>query len=139
MKDKKDDRRFTIQLNKHNPLHLRAASVLNRLKPRGKAHYLVAAILYYESCGAPDIDGTELLDEKTIDEKTIEAIVSRVLLEVGELRASESGHSVHVKVSHEERPTSEIINIDDDFESLDEERLNAIAEAASCIEMLKKR
>ena len=139
MKEKKDDRRFTIQLNQHNPLHLRAADILNGLKPRGKARYLVDAVLYYESCGAPDIDGTTLLDEKTIDEKTIEAVVRRTLQEMGKLGVSESGHKSPVKILHEEITSSEIINLDDDFESLDEEGLKAIAEAASVIEMLKKR
>jgi len=139
MKNKKDDKRFTIQLNKHNPLHLRVADILNGVKPRGKARYLVEAILYYESCGAPDIDGSELLDEKKIDERTIEAIVRRTMQEMGKLGISESGQRLTATVQHEGMPSSEIIDLDDDFESLDEEGVNAIAEAASFIEMLKKK
>ena len=139
MKDKKENRKFTIQLNRHNPLHVHVAGVLNSLKPRGKSSYLVEAILEYERCGRPKTDAMALLSKQMIDEKELEEIVRRVMHEMGELSVSASEPRMPIRAKHKEIPSSEVVDRTDDFESLDDERLNAIAEAASFVDWLKKR
>ena len=58
--------------------------------------------------------------------------------EIGKPGISESGHRLPARVLCEDIPSSENTYLDDDLESLDEEGLIAIAEAASVIEMLKR-
>ena len=69
MADKKSGRRFTIQFNRKDPAHLRVSDILNGLEWRGKAQYVVNAVLYY-------INREPALQ---LDEKHIEEVVNRIL------------------------------------------------------------
>jgi len=74
MADKKSDRRFTLQFNKKDPTHRQVADILNRLEWRGKAQYVVNAVLHYISRGdSPEVK------RPALDERQIEAVVSRML------------------------------------------------------------
>jgi len=145
MKNKKVNSRFTIQLNKHNPLHVHVAGILNGLKPRSKAKYLVEAILEYEKCGRPEIDGMALLADKMIDEKGIEAAVLRILNE--KLASGAGSQQAAVPASPTENKwltggTGSVVLRDDEIdydESLDAlsgEKLSAIHDA---IESLRRK
>jgi len=145
MKNKKDSSRFTIQFNKHNPLHMRVAETLNALKPRSKAPYVVEAILYYESCGAPEIDISEVFDKKAIDDKAIEATIYRVLLDM-----QKSGNDMpavpalatpcaSTKQTHHLNSmiiSAEDINYDDSLEALSGDAFDAISAA---LESLRRK
>ena len=48
--EKKHEFKFNIGLNQNNPDHVRVAEILNRLG-RGKAEYVVKAVLAYEKQG----------------------------------------------------------------------------------------
>jgi len=50
MKNKKEDKKFTIQFNQDNPNHIQVVDILNGLNPRGKARFIADAILHYVSC-----------------------------------------------------------------------------------------
>ena len=74
---KKTEVRFTIQFSKTDPEHLDVVDILNRKAPGGKAQYIVNAVKYYENhAGSSDKKPTIMLDEKQI-----EAIVKKVLLD----------------------------------------------------------
>ena len=75
MADKKSDRRFTLQFNKKDPAHCQVADILNRLEWRGKAQFVVNAVLYYMNRGKVP----EAHRSATVDEKHIEAVVNRIL------------------------------------------------------------
>lgn len=72
---KKNEGRFTVQFNDADPAHLQAMEVLNCLRPRSKAPYLVEAILHFENCE----ETPTFRRVPKFDEKAIEAIVRRVL------------------------------------------------------------
>ena len=75
METKKSSTRFTIQFNRDNPLHIKVAEILNKQSKRGKARYIVDAVLHYENC-----DKTPNMSHTTqIDEKFIEEVVKRIL------------------------------------------------------------
>lgn len=73
--DKKNEGRFTLQFTMTDPAHLQAVEILNRLRPRSKAPYLVEAILHYDNC----TETPAIRRVPALDEKAIEAIVRRVL------------------------------------------------------------
>ena len=73
MKDKKTGSKFTILFSQANPVHIQAADILNRQPQRGKAHYIATAIIHYEN-------RNEAQPPTQVDEKSIEAVVSRLLL-----------------------------------------------------------
>ena len=77
MAGKKTGTRFTIQFNRENPAHIQAAEILNSQGERGKAQYIARAVLHYESC----CETPEAKHQQMIDEKTIEAVVERILLD----------------------------------------------------------
>ena len=69
-------RRFNIQFSKTDPAHLQVAELLNN-KARGeKANYIVNAVQHYENCVISAHNNMTLTNEKYI-----EAVVNRVLLE----------------------------------------------------------
>jgi len=43
---KKADARFSLQFNRTDPAHLQVIGILNRIGRRGKAQYIVDAVLY---------------------------------------------------------------------------------------------
>jgi hypothetical protein len=103
MTDKKDAGRFTIQFNAADPAHRRVIDILNAQGRRSKAQYLANAVLHYEACAGAS------------DEKTIEAVVRRLLAE----RSPEA-----------DAPTqTEIPRSQSEDGALDAGALNAIADA----------
>ena len=128
---KKNEGKFTIQFNRTDPANLKVTGILNSKERRGKAQYIANAILYYESHdGALDIRPSV-----PFDEKSIEAVVNRILLNKGD------GNTV---ILPEAAPSEQVykqsldedIVFDDDIEALGTDGLNAIVGA---MEMFKKK
>ena len=129
MNNKKSDTRFTIQFNRDNPLHLQVVDILNRQNQRGKARFIVDAVLHYVSCDAtPDVNLPARLDEKAV-----EAVVYRVLRDrqidgvaappvsapVGEVESQSDQSSLY----------TEGVYYDDVTEALGEEGIKAVIDA----------
>ena len=76
MNGKKSETKFTIQFSREDPAHLRVADILNRQERHGKARYIVEAVTHFLSC-----DGARRT--AFLDERHIEAVVSRMLRESG--------------------------------------------------------
>jgi len=72
MYGKKSESKFTIQFSRTDPAHLQVADILNRQERHGKARYIVEAIAHYLSCDSAR-------QPVRVDEKHIEAVVSRIL------------------------------------------------------------
>jgi hypothetical protein len=136
MENKKANTRFSIQFNRNNLLHLQVVDILNRQDQRGKARYIVEAVLHYENCDAvPDIKQPARLDEKHI-----EAIVDRMLRErdvssMGAPTVSAPTKKVVDSQYHQMGRGDEVI-FNDALETLGEDGLNAVAGA---LEMFRKR
>ena len=118
MSDKKTGRKFTVQFSRTDPSHVKAAEILNQYERFDKARYIVNAILHYEECN-------ERKSAK-IDEKYIEAVVSRIMRE-----NQVSG----AKQSNNQQSFGEI-NFDDAMEALGEDGLNDVADA---LDMFRKK
>ena len=105
--------RFTIQFSSADPAHLQAAAILNRQGRRSKAQYLVNAIIHYENCS--ETTNTQRISE--LDEKVIEAVVNRILLDRG-------GQGMGIAP-----PASQIedISFDDAIDTIGAEGFNAVA------------
>ena len=121
MSGKSGGARFTIQFNGTDPAHLKTAELLNKQGHRGKAQYIVNAVLHYENGKAP---GKECPAQ--IDETIIEAVVLRILRDKDGV------------VEHSAKPskppefptqTTEELHFDETVETLGEEGLHAIAGA----------
>ena len=135
MADKKSDRRFTLQFNKKDPTHRQVADILNRLEWRGKAQYVVNAVLHYISRGdSPEVK------RPALDERQIEAVVSRMLQDWRENGAG--ALPVPSPAGQIDDPSSvglvsgDEIVYDDALESLGEVGYNAIAGA---LDMFRKK
>ena len=76
MNNKKDEFRFTIRLSRTEPSHLQVVDILNQ-KRYGKAQYIVDAVIHYIGCGLTE----SAAQPEQIDEKYIETIVNRILLD----------------------------------------------------------
>ena len=129
---KKDDAKFTIQFNRADPAHIHVAGILNNIGRRGKAQYIVNAVLCYENSGG-------VLDTKCMaptDEKTIEAVVNRILLNKEAGSASILPAATPLKHDLNQPPPVEDIIIDDDIEALGADGCNAVA---SVLEMFRKK
>jgi len=110
--------KFTIQLSPNDPSHFRAAEIISNQGRRGKAQYIVNAVLHFENCRtAPNINRPA-----EIDEKLIETVVYRILKE----------NSIIPGPCN--KTPAENTN-DDVIDSLGEEELNSIAGA---LDMFKK-
>lgn len=72
--EKKHEFKFNIGLNQNNPDHVRVAEILNRLG-RGKAEYVVKAVLAYEKQGVGSVSGVAVSYEE------LEMLVRRILKE----------------------------------------------------------
>jgi len=136
MESKKKGTRFTIQFNRDNPLHLQVVEILNRQDQRGKARYIVDAVLHYENCDTTvDIQKTASLDEKSI-----EAIVRRVFLEAqkdGGSRMPATAPAGQVEVpSDRPSPDMEYKTFDEVMDSLGEDGLKNVADA---LDMFRKK
>ncbi|MCL2853856.1 MAG: hypothetical protein FWE20_12675 [Defluviitaleaceae bacterium] len=129
MGDKKTDRRFTIQFSRTDPAHLEAASILNQYERFDKARYIANAILHYEKC-----DQRDSLRSAKIDEKQIEAVVSRVLRESHSSGTEAAQDSDNKREGHHKH--FDEITFDDAMESLGEDGLNAVSDA---LEMFRRK
>ena len=120
---KKAEGKFTIQFNRNDPEHLQAADILNSKEWRGKAQYIVNAVLYYESHGG----GSGIKHTAFVDEKYIEAVVNRLLLNrdggAGILPNAISFNHISKQTRHTEDM------IVDDIETLGPDGFDAIADA----------
>ncbi|MCL1821160.1 MAG: hypothetical protein FWG36_10980 [Oscillospiraceae bacterium] len=129
MADKKSNRRFTVQFNRTDPAHRQVADILNRLEWRGKAQYIVNAVLYYINRG----------ERPAFDEKHIEAIVNRILHDknysgAGSLPVSAPAGSVEITPLSDSESVVEI-NFDEAMEALGEDGFSAVAGA---LDMFRK-
>jgi len=77
MYGKKSETKFTIQFNRMDASHLQVADILNRQQRYGKAQYIVDAVIHYINCGLTE----PALRPVRIDERHIEAVVRRILLD----------------------------------------------------------
>ena len=129
---KKDYTKFHVRFNHENPLHLQAADILNGQDERGKARYIVNAILHYENCGeTPDIERPA-----RIDDKHIEAVVYRILRDRGENGADAHGVPAPAEPMGTEPRFDEEINFDEAMDALGEDGFKAVAGA---LDMFRKK
>ena len=124
---KKSGTKFTIQFNQTDPAHLQVAELLNKQGHRGKAQYIVNAVLHYENCD----ETPDLKRPARIDEKVIEAVVNRILRDRGERIVDKSVDSAPAQIpkTQESQQSDEELNFDDVVETLGEDGFNAIAGA----------
>ena len=120
---KKAEGKFTIQFNRNDPEHIQAADILNSKERRGKAQYIVNAVLYYESHGG----GSGIKYTASGDEKYIEEIVNRILLSRGGNTGILPNTAPSNNVSEQPRLVGGIIG--DDMETIGPDGIDAIAGA----------
>ena len=138
MSNKKSEMRFTIQFNQDNPLHLRAAAILNGLNPRGKARYVTDALLHYENCGETPKIGQPV----QTDVKEIEKIVRRILHEKRAEPFESPQSAVYSSPANALLPDNAVsikledVDFDEATAALDDETMSAIA---NTLEMLRSR
>ena len=124
---KKRDARFTIQFSRDKPAHMKVADILNHQDSRGKARYIVDAVLHYESCGKRF--GTKRAEA---DENSIEIAVKRILdvLKRSGTFKQDMDTLMHddlalqsVEITHDD------VNFDSAIDGLCKDRLEAITNA----------
>ena len=115
MGGKKTGTRFTIQFRETDPTHLQVAELLNNQGHRGKAQYIVDAVLHYE--------GRDASAPPQIDEALVEAVVIRILQDRGEFADKP------VSSSTLPAPPIEEVRLDEAIESIGADGLHAIAGA----------
>jgi len=125
MGDTKVGARFNIQLNLKDPDHLQVAGLLNSQGHRGKAQYIVNAVLHYENCEEAKKDQRSA----RIDEKTIEAVVNRVLHNKMKNNVYAPDDTATVKQPDNEPIFTEEIYLDDAMDALGEDGFSAISGA----------
>ena len=128
---KKAEGKFTIQFSQTDPAHIHAAATLNSKERRGKAQYIVSAILYYESHGG----GLDTKPTISLDEKSIEAIANRILRgmknrDIGILPDA----APSAWVCEQPRPDGDIAS-DDVLEALGTDGINAVIGAMEMFRM----
>ena len=134
MSGKKEATRFNIQFNRENVMHLQAVEILHQQDSRGKARYIAEAILHFESCD----DAQDKIRPVRIDEKMIEVVVKRMLLEMDVHYDNKSVSSVKntAHTSQQIVNTNEEINFNDAMEAIGEDGLNAVTAA---LNMFRKK
>jgi len=120
---KKADARFSLQFNQADPAHLQVAGILNRIGRRGKAQYIVDAVLFYENHSG----GSGTKGMAPIDEKLIETVVNKTLSYIG----ISPGAAPSVQVTGQ--PPAEDI---DAIEALGADGIEAIT---SALDMFRKK
>ena len=122
---KKTGKRFSIVFSETDPLHLQVIELLNKQEYRGKAQYIVNAVLQYENgCITPE---TQL--PSRFDEKIIEAVVNRLLRDRTDSGTETLRNPIPAKPVGEQPQFAEEINFDEAIEALGEDGINAIADA----------
>jgi hypothetical protein len=126
MKGKKSETKFTLILNKHDPSHIRVAELLNNQGYHGKSHFIVKAILHYEECNKIQ----DIKMSKQFDEKYIETLINRLLTNKKSSDINNtSKEDVPINNHNESSESINEINIDDAFDTLGQDGLNAIQNA----------
>ena len=127
MYNKKDNYKFTIQFSRADPSHLKVADILNRQKRYSKAQYIVDAVLHYISCGLTESAANPV----QIDEKYIESIVNRILLDrYGENVDSLSAPASLVEIPMPSQPQNiHKIEFGEGIEAISEEGVKAVTDA----------
>jgi len=121
--------RFNIQFSKTEPEHLQVAEILNS-KVRGeKAKYIVNAVQHYERYGGKSDNNHMALT----DEKYIEAVVKRVLLEM------DKGSTSTLPDITPSKPSMFVEDLSDDDTELRVQELNIIANSLNSLESLRKK
>ena len=120
---KKTDNRFTIQFRRTDPKHIQVVDLLNQRERFGKAQYIVDAVLHYESCNST----TDVERPARFDEKTIEAVVRRILQVREDSSADQQIGTASVNQSELPPQSTEEINFDDAIEELGEDGFGAVA------------
>jgi hypothetical protein len=122
---KKIGKRFSIVFNEIDPQHLQVIELLNKREYRGKAQYIVNAVLQYENGGVtPE---TQL--PSRFDEIIIEAVVNRLLRDRTESGKETPRILISKKPADEQPQFAEEIDFDEAIETLGEDGINAIADA----------
>ena len=122
---KKTGKRFSIVFSETDPQHLQVIELLNKQEYRGKAQYIVNAVLQYENGGvSPE---TQL--PSRFDEKIIEAVVNRLLRDRVDGGKETPRILTPQKPADEQPQFAEEIDFDEAIEALGEDGINAIADA----------
>ena len=132
MYGKKKEAKFTIQFSRDDPQHLQVADILNRQKRYGKAQYIVDAVIHYINFGLTEA----AMRPVRLDEKHIEAVVSRIL---GDRSVGGAG-GVPVllpagRIDEHSEADADVV-FDDAMDALGEEGFDAIAGA---LDMFRKK
>ena len=122
---KKAGKRFSIVFNDTDPQHLQVIELLNNLEYRGKAQYIVNAVLNYENVDV----SSDSQQKKRFDEKVIEAVVNRLLRDRTESSVGAKSRTTPIKHTDEHPQFAEDIDFDEAVETLGEDGINAIADA----------
>ena len=137
MGDKALSKKVSIFLSMTDPLHLQAAEILSQQGYRGKAQYIVNAVLHYE--GYTETPGARR--PARFDEKVIEAVVNRILHDmeistVGRSSEKPADTSADATVGSGHMPLPvEDISYDDALDELGEDGLEAVLGA---LEMFRR-
>ena len=115
MGGKKTGTRFTIQFRETDQAHLQVAELLNSRGHRGKAQYIVDAVMHYE--------GRDASTPAQIDEALVEAVVIRILQDRGKFADKLASPSTLPA------PPIEEVRLDEAMESIGADGLHAIAGA----------
>jgi hypothetical protein len=133
MRDKTAERKFTIQFNRTDPLHLQVADILNQQERGAKAQFIVNAVLHY--IDKIDNNGLENSQQKPqFDEKLIESVVKRILRE-----RDIAGNLPAISLANQDTepilPEVEVV-YDNSLEALGTEGLDLVAHA---LEMFRNK
>ena len=136
MSDNNTRSRFSIFFDKTDPSHFQVAEILSRQGYRGKAQYLVNAVLHYE--GHTEMPGAKR--PARFDEKVIEAVVNRILKNreipiAGQHPAKPIDTYADMNEGTAHIPLVEDITFDDALDELGEDGLNAVLGA---LDMFRK-
>ena len=114
--------RFNIIFSATDPTHLHVAEILSRQGYRGKAQYLVNAVLHYEGHG----ETPDARRPARFDEKIIEAVVNRIMKDKA-ITVSQKPVDAVVDINENTvAMLSEDITFDDALVELGEDGLNAV-------------
>ena len=128
MNSKKEKTWFTIHFSQSDPAHLQVADILNQQKRYSKAQYIVDAVMHYIGCGLNESAAHQV----QLDEKYIEKIVNRILLDrdsniAGSLTAPTS--QVEIPLPSKSQQNTYKLNFGEAMEAISEEGAKAVTEA----------
>ena len=127
MSIKKDKTKFTIRLSQSESSHIQVADILNQQTRYGKTQYIVDAIMHYIGCGLTE----SAAHPAKPDEKYIENIVNRILLDRGGNNAGSlltPARQVGVPLPSKPQNTDKI-EVSETIEAIGEEGIKAVADA----------